>query len=235
VNSKSISGRRSAFQIANRFKVILDQAHRDFSEVGKLCSTSTFMELLPWSKNLSKDFLESDICIGASGTTLYERFILGLPSIVVTVAENQIPLAEEAHKQGLIKYLGHSGDTSLNYKKMLEELLPQSEIWKQMSQDCFNYLNLKSENFLKEVAKKHAPVIQLRKATVSDKSRLFEWRNNPLIYQYFSNPHPVKQEEHNAWFEGVMSDEKKVVVIGETESKTRSEFLDLISEIVKRR
>ena len=50
---------------------------------------------------------ESDLAIGAAGATTWERCCLGLPSLVITVADNQKAVAEELGRRGLIKYLGH--------------------------------------------------------------------------------------------------------------------------------
>jgi UDP-2,4-diacetamido-2,4,6-trideoxy-beta-L-altropyranose hydrolase len=50
----------------------------------------------------------ADMGIGAGGVTNWERMCLGLPSIVVAVAKNQIPISENLHRKGVIRYLGKS-------------------------------------------------------------------------------------------------------------------------------
>ena len=47
------------------------------------------------------------VSIGACGTSAWERFVLGIPSIVITTAENQIKIAKDLHNDGLITYAGH--------------------------------------------------------------------------------------------------------------------------------
>ncbi len=49
----------------------------------------------------------ADLAIGAGGATVWERFCLGLPSIVISLAENQKPVCEDLARAGLIEYLGH--------------------------------------------------------------------------------------------------------------------------------
>ena len=51
---------------------------------------------------------DADLAIGAGGATTWERFCLGLPSLVVTCAENQVPLARILHNKGLIRLIGES-------------------------------------------------------------------------------------------------------------------------------
>jgi UDP-2,4-diacetamido-2,4,6-trideoxy-beta-L-altropyranose hydrolase len=50
----------------------------------------------------------SDLMIGSGGTTTWERMSLGLPSIVITVAENQRLINEVLMRDGLIEHLGAS-------------------------------------------------------------------------------------------------------------------------------
>lgn len=53
---------------------------------------------------------EADLSIGAGGSTTWERCYLGLPSMVIAVADNQSGGAEFCASQGIFYYLGKSGD-----------------------------------------------------------------------------------------------------------------------------
>lgn len=50
---------------------------------------------------------ESDLAIGAGGVSVYERCVLGVPSILITCAENQFPNAHNLSRAGVVTYLGH--------------------------------------------------------------------------------------------------------------------------------
>jgi UDP-2,4-diacetamido-2,4,6-trideoxy-beta-L-altropyranose hydrolase len=54
----------------------------------------------------------ADLAIGAGGATVWERFCLGLPSIVISLAENQKPVCEALASAGLIEYLGYKDGVS---------------------------------------------------------------------------------------------------------------------------
>jgi UDP-2,4-diacetamido-2,4,6-trideoxy-beta-L-altropyranose hydrolase len=56
---------------------------------------------------------ETDLAIGAGGATTWERCCLGLPSLVVSLAENQRPACEALAAGGLIRYLGHQDDVDV--------------------------------------------------------------------------------------------------------------------------
>lgn len=48
----------------------------------------------------------ADLAIGAGGTTTWERCFLGLPSLVLSIAENQERIAEDCAALGYMDYLG---------------------------------------------------------------------------------------------------------------------------------
>jgi UDP-2,4-diacetamido-2,4,6-trideoxy-beta-L-altropyranose hydrolase len=50
----------------------------------------------------------ADLAIGAGGATTWERCCLGLPSLVVSLADNQRPACAALAADGLIRYLGHA-------------------------------------------------------------------------------------------------------------------------------
>ena len=57
--------------------------------------------------NMAELMAEADLMLGAGGTTTWERCFLTLPSIVTAVAENQFQICEDCATAGLIHYLGH--------------------------------------------------------------------------------------------------------------------------------
>jgi UDP-2,4-diacetamido-2,4,6-trideoxy-beta-L-altropyranose hydrolase len=56
----------------------------------------------------------ADIAIGAGGVTNWERMCIGLPSLVITVADNQTPISEILHRRGVIRLLGKSEEITAN-------------------------------------------------------------------------------------------------------------------------
>ena len=75
--------------------------------------------------------LKSDLTIGACGSTTWERCCLSLPSLVITIANNQIPIAEELHNRKIIQWLGNQNRiTSKIIKEAFEVTINQNlENW----------------------------------------------------------------------------------------------------------
>jgi len=57
-------------------------------------------------ENMAKLMLSADLCIGAGGTTTWERCCVGLPTIAIILAENQKGISESLDKEGALINLG---------------------------------------------------------------------------------------------------------------------------------
>ena len=68
-------------------------------------------EDLPTLAHLLKDVV---CAIGAGGTTTYERCFMKVWSIVITIADNQIPVAKHMSENGYIEWLGHQSSVDIN-------------------------------------------------------------------------------------------------------------------------
>ena len=99
------------------------------------------ISLFGQQKSLASLILKADLAIGGGGATTWERLCLGLPSVVITVADNQRECANYVSKLGLINLIGDI--TTINdetIKKELEILLNKSNLtnW---SKRCFDYFD----------------------------------------------------------------------------------------------
>src|SRR5204863_9022034 len=64
--------------------------------------------------SLAALMVKADLAIGSAGATSWERLCLGLPALVVTLADNQRPIAQELHQRGLVRWLGDAADITLS-------------------------------------------------------------------------------------------------------------------------
>jgi len=79
----------------------------------------------------------ADLAIGAGGVTTWERCCLGLPSIVIGTAVNQLAACEALAAEDAIKYLGHlNGVTSDTLTRAIIHLLSVPEQLDLYSRNC---------------------------------------------------------------------------------------------------
>jgi UDP-2,4-diacetamido-2,4,6-trideoxy-beta-L-altropyranose hydrolase len=84
--------------------------------------------------NMAELMAHADVAISAAGSTCWELCLLGLPSILLDVADNQIPIAIEMERRGCAFYAGHGNIVSPHeLAHRLESLLASSEVRESMS------------------------------------------------------------------------------------------------------
>lgn len=87
--------------------------------------------------NIEEIFARSYLFIGAVGATTWERCVLGLPGIVVAVAENQIESAEALNNLGAHCYLGLSEDVcGREYASVFQSLKNDCRLLESQSKKC---------------------------------------------------------------------------------------------------
>lgn len=96
-------------------------------------------ETLPWQADVKVDvdnmaqlMAESDLAIGAAGATAWERCCLGLPSIMIVLAENQKMIALRIEHTGAATTIASSKDV----KKLLQGLISKNRSLSIMSEQA---------------------------------------------------------------------------------------------------
>lgn len=107
-------------------KIAVTSLFSNISEIEKLQDDNT--ELL-WDMdavNFMSAMQQSDIAISAGGQTLYELASVGLPTIAVCVAENQLQNISGWSKAGSVEYAGRHDDKNFLFKlkTALEKIMP---------------------------------------------------------------------------------------------------------------
>jgi UDP-2,4-diacetamido-2,4,6-trideoxy-beta-L-altropyranose hydrolase len=75
-------------------------------------------------ENMANLMSSADLCIGACGTTTWERCCVGLPTITIILAENQKNTSENLDKEGALLNLGwYHNVTENNIKEGIEGLI----------------------------------------------------------------------------------------------------------------
>jgi UDP-2,4-diacetamido-2,4,6-trideoxy-beta-L-altropyranose hydrolase len=93
--------------------------------------------------NMAELLVQQDVCVGAAGVSALERALLGLPSLVMATADNQIWQAEQLAALGVIRYLGNWVRQPVEEHKWhlalrgLHELLMDKPAYQQQVEACF--------------------------------------------------------------------------------------------------
>ena len=156
--------------------------------------------------SLAALMLKADLAIGASGTTTWERCFMGLPSIVVTTADNQVGIAKEMHAQGLIYWLGHVKDMCKeDLSNKIREILLDYKIISASSKKCMNLLDGLGANRVAQIMLlDESTELVARSVTTNDEELLLELRNDSEVRSNSFSSNIVDQKNHNLWFDKVL-------------------------------
>lgn len=93
-------------------------------------SLAAYCQAQRWQLHVQVDYMarllaEADLAIGAAGSASWERCAVGVPSLLVILADNQRSLAAGLHRLGAAVNLGDAGKLTVEqYRHALEGLVP---------------------------------------------------------------------------------------------------------------
>lgn len=118
--------------------VVVGAQHPCLPEITSLCAERNYV-LHVQSKNMGELMACADLAVGATGATSWERCCLGLPAITVSLADNQIDIAQGLHNKKASIYLGNSAQVDPKcVAKQIEFLAARPDIVKSMSENAFS-------------------------------------------------------------------------------------------------
>ena len=98
-------------------------------------------------ENMAELILAADLCIGAGGTTTWERCCVGLPTITIILAENQKNISESLDKEGALINLGwYHNVIENNIKEKIEGLIDGPQEMATMSEKSRRLVDGKGVN-----------------------------------------------------------------------------------------
>jgi len=105
---------------ADNVDVVISKNSPHYCFMKKLVNNVDKVMLYSDLPSLAPLMMKADLAIGAGGATSWERLSLGLPAIVVTLAENQRSVTEELNQLGLVEWAGES--SSINIENIMSSL-----------------------------------------------------------------------------------------------------------------
>jgi UDP-2,4-diacetamido-2,4,6-trideoxy-beta-L-altropyranose hydrolase len=189
---------------------------KDLSDPSNHDSKNT-VELVIGSHNMFSFGTWADIAVSAAGSSCWEFCALGLPAILIDVAENQRPVAETLSKKGIAV---HIPGQKASPKRIAEEidLLTQSPLVREeMSRRGKELVDGRGAYRVLGVLR--ASGVGLRRATQDDCSLLWTWANDPVTRGKSFSSGTISWDEHRHWFGEKLLDNRSIFLIAE-ESRT---------------
>jgi len=165
---------------------------------------SNVAELMAWA----------DLAVSAAGTTCWEMCLMGLPAVLVDLAENQTPVARELERRGCAIHLGGPHDVSSEkLAEQVERLLTSWDDRQAMSAHGRELVD--GEGAWRVVSALRSDRLRLRPAEENDSRLLWAWANDSGVRASAFSSTPIPWEQHVVWFTGKMKDPDCRILIAE--------------------
>lgn len=164
--------------------------------------------------SLAALMLYADLAVGGSGVTMWERCCLGLPSIVVSVTDEQVPICKALAVSGAVRYLGQAEQvTASQLRANLVEILTNKEFLLQGSR-CGRQITdgLGTLRVASMIAGLQYPVL-LRPASEPDECLLLRWANDQSSRDNSFPQDLIDRKSHHVWFtEKLLQPESEIFI-----------------------
>ncbi len=114
--------------------VVVGAANPHLDQIQFQCESANNINLFVQIDNMAEVLSSADLAIGAGGITNWERLVLGLPSVLISIAFNQEQVLIDMDKMGLCKYLGSRAEVDVSViRSALDELVGNRGLIRHMS------------------------------------------------------------------------------------------------------
>jgi UDP-2,4-diacetamido-2,4,6-trideoxy-beta-L-altropyranose hydrolase len=150
----------------------------------------------------------ADIVVGAGGATTWERLCLGVQSLVVSIADNQVPACEALASSGLIRYLGRAENVTaeLIEEALVQELASVDDPCARQMQSHTVVDGFGACRVVEAIRPTRVSELEIRAGKATDVMTYFNWVNDPMVRASALQSSPIDFATHARWFERRLAD-----------------------------
>ena len=157
----------------------------------------------------------ADLAIGAGGATTWERFCLRLPTLVVSIADNQKPACIALSQKSLIHYVGDAATIDVQQLYIsLKEIINQPDALATYAREGQVLVDgLGTLRVVEALMPTTIDQLILRPAQEDDAMLYFNWANEPEVRRQAINSNPIQWSQHKHWFLRKIADPKSYLYV----------------------
>jgi UDP-2,4-diacetamido-2,4,6-trideoxy-beta-L-altropyranose hydrolase len=122
--------------------IVVGPNYLNYEALSQLASKRSRTKIYKNLPDLSDLMVKADIMIGAGGTTTWERMCLGLPSLIISIANNQTQICIELNNAGFINYIGEFNNVGISdIEKKIIQITLQPDLLKKQSEIIFHLVD----------------------------------------------------------------------------------------------
>ena len=215
--------KKSSLPSSSRITVVMGISAPYLAEVQKIAkSMPCSCEIKVDVPNMAQLMTNSDLCIGAAGSTTWERCCLGLPTILIILASNQNTIAQALNKKGAVILPDNLEELPTLIKNISKNTYDLSKLTQASSEICDGKgikRVLKSFDIVRKDFKTNKTGAgSIRKMTKDDLDMVLSWRNHINVRRVMHTQHKISPKEHKHWFHKTSTDPQQHLLIFENNS-----------------
>ncbi len=190
--------------VASRVLVTMGNPHwaslREFAN--RSCGA---VQLVENASNMPELIANADVAVAGAGTTSWEMCFLGLPALLMVLADNQESVADELGKQGIMVDLGRGSNVShRTIAAQLRRLAGSPKVRREMSERGRALVDGRGAERVLSALNRDS--LSFRLAEDGDCKLLWEWANDPVVRASSFSSGSIPWEDHVTWFRKKLKD-----------------------------
>lgn len=195
-------------------EVVIGAQHPCREQIKVACAQHGFICHVQTNK-MAELMAVADLAIGAGGSATWERCCLGLPTLIICVADNQSKQIADAASEGLLYALELKDELAIMVKRHVRALMENGHLMHVISRNGMRAVD--GRGVLRVIGDLGCSGIEIRAARHDDSQKLFEWRNHPTIREVSRSADMINWESHQRWFASVLTNPDRLLLIGQRE------------------
>lgn len=151
------------------------------------------------ANNMAALMANADLAIGAAGSTTWERCCLGLPMVLIVLADNQQVIAKALAQKNVVKVVTDIAKLDAQLPTLLDDLSKNYKTYSQKSAQLVDgHGSTRVANWLEFT--QQFQTCNIRPATDADTQLVWRWRNHPDVRQWMFGQEEIALADHKRWF-----------------------------------
>jgi UDP-2,4-diacetamido-2,4,6-trideoxy-beta-L-altropyranose hydrolase len=176
--------------------------HRD--EIQKLTEYRKLTHLHVQVDSMAAIMVKADLAIGAGGVNTWERMCIGLPALVISIAENQDVLLDDLVKNCYTNFLGNITNVDkFDIKKGILDIIGDRSLIKDQSIKTYKLLDGSGSRKVTDWLIGDLSNLQFKvtNTTEKDMELYWIWANDKQVRNNALNKERITWEQHVKWFQ----------------------------------
>ena len=189
--------------------VVIGAFNPHFAELrDQVVQSGLNIKLLTDVSNVGELMAGADLAVSAAGSTCLELCFLGLPTLLIDVADNQAAVAKELHQRECAIHIGDAKVTAETISERIRQVVLAQELRQSLSYRSRQLVDGRGATRVVSILRGQE-ALHLRPAQLGDRRLLWDWANDPEVRASSFSPHPISWETHVAWFDEKLHSSQK--------------------------